>query len=336
MPLISICIPAYQRVEYLDRLLQSIVNQEFKDFEVIVTDDSPDNSVQVLCEKYVNRITLTYHKNEVSLGTPANWNKAISLAQGSWIKLMHDDDWFTNAESLTQFADCAQKNEKGLIFSAYINFYESQQREEAIYPEKFRLLQADKEPAILVAKNFIGPPSVTMYKNDEKHEYDAQLKWLVDIDMYRRRMETEKLIYIAQPLVKVSLSNTQVTSYTKNIAAVEIPEHFHFLQKMGIEKLENILVYDYNWRFLRNFSIIHPKQFIAMGYIGNVHPVIKSMIYWQAKIPRSLLRNGFMSKIFMTLHFLFNKKNYIIDSLLYHHSQLQNSAIIKRLYQYDC
>jgi glycosyltransferase involved in cell wall biosynthesis len=44
-PLISICIPAYKRTEFLQRLLDSIDIQTFKNFEVIVTDDSPGNDV---------------------------------------------------------------------------------------------------------------------------------------------------------------------------------------------------------------------------------------------------------------------------------------------------
>ena len=49
MPLISICIPAYNRTTYLKRLFESIVDQVFKDFEVIVSDDSPNDSVKDLC-----------------------------------------------------------------------------------------------------------------------------------------------------------------------------------------------------------------------------------------------------------------------------------------------
>ena len=47
-PLISICIPAYKRIDYLQKLLDSISIQTFKDYEVIVTDDSPDESVEIL------------------------------------------------------------------------------------------------------------------------------------------------------------------------------------------------------------------------------------------------------------------------------------------------
>ena len=83
MPLISICIPAYNRTTYLKRLFESIADQLFKDFEVIVSDDSPSDSVKDLCAAYSNKFTLRYFKNQPSLGTPANWNNAIEKAIGS-------------------------------------------------------------------------------------------------------------------------------------------------------------------------------------------------------------------------------------------------------------
>lgn len=307
MPFISICIPAYKRPEYLKRLLDSICVQIYTDYEVIVTDDSPDDTVEKICSLYPQIQNLRYYKNAKPLGTPANWNAAIDLANGEWIKLMHDDDWFSDSTSLQQFADCAKKNKEAVIFSAYTNVFENNKTEKVVFPEKFRLLQVQKEPAILVAKNFIGPPSVVMHRNDGRHLYDVKLKWLVDIDMYRRRIETDRLVYIARPLVKVGMGDTQVTSYTKNVGEVEMPEHFHFLNKMGIEKLKNILVYDYNWRFFRNFNIRNTGQIRQYGYAGEIHPVLRSMIDIQAKFPAYMLKLGGVSKFLMTLHFIANK-----------------------------
>src|SRR2546421_11807457 len=108
-PFISICIPAYKRPHYLQRLLDSIAIQSFKDYEVIISDDSgDDNSVRDLVQKYDSVFALSYHRNTPSLGTPANWNNAIEKANGAWIKLMHDDDWFSSPTSLEEFANATK------------------------------------------------------------------------------------------------------------------------------------------------------------------------------------------------------------------------------------
>ena len=76
-PLISICIPAYKQVDFLQRLLDSIRTQTFRDFEVILTDDSPDNAVADLVTAFSTALPIRFIKNPVALGTPENWNEAI-------------------------------------------------------------------------------------------------------------------------------------------------------------------------------------------------------------------------------------------------------------------
>ena len=94
MPFFSICIPVYKNVDYLKRLLETIFIQTFTDFEVVITDDSPDNVIFEFIQNYYPGKNIRYFKNKYALGTPENWNECIRKANGSWIKMMHDDDWF--------------------------------------------------------------------------------------------------------------------------------------------------------------------------------------------------------------------------------------------------
>ena len=66
-PIISICIPAYKRIDYLKRLLCSIEIQKFKDYEVIISDDSNDHSVAALLKEFNGRFEIKYFKNEKAL-----------------------------------------------------------------------------------------------------------------------------------------------------------------------------------------------------------------------------------------------------------------------------
>src|SRR5580765_7756965 len=116
-PFISICIPAFKGVAYLKRLLDSISIQSYRDFEVIVTDDSSDGSVADLIMLYQKEFPLIYKKNEEPLRSPENWNEALRKAGGQWVKIIHDDDWFAGAHSLAEFADAINKN------PAYSFFY---------------------------------------------------------------------------------------------------------------------------------------------------------------------------------------------------------------------
>lgn len=303
--LISICIPAYKRIAYLQRLLDSIALQTFRDFEVVVSDDSPDDSVQVVCEQYRSKFKLLYYKNKVALGTPANWNFGISKATGEWIKLMHDDDWFANENALAVFAKYTNKSK--FIFSAYTNHYENGTVQE-VYLRHFWSKKIIKEPAVLIAENVIGPPSVTLIHRSIKEQYDERLPWRVDIEFYYRVLKaTQNYYYINEPLVNVGISESQVTQSCIYKPEVELPEGYILLQKQGIAPLRNILVYDAWWRLLRNMHITTVNQ---LEQYGNKHwpKVIINMVNDLANAPNVLLNVGVSSKMLMTVSYLKNKK----------------------------
>jgi glycosyltransferase involved in cell wall biosynthesis len=308
--LISICIPAYKRVDFLKRLLDSISIQSFRDYEVVISDDSPGEEVKEMICGYTDRLSsIVYKRNTPSLGMPSNWNQSIRMAKGEWIKLMHDDDWFNGPDALQQYASAAQNNPGGaFIFAAYHDVLFAKGEERKVSPPAFRLKELKKEPVTLLSTNIVGPPSVVMHRNDDKHFYDEKLKWLVDIDMYIRRLKDDPVIYIDQSLVKVGVGDDQVTASVHGFPEVEIPEHFYFLGKTGVGRLRNILVYDYWWRFIRNFALFTPEKVKEYGYAGEIHPVLQKMMAWQKRIPVAIVKNGLFSKLLMTLHFILYSK----------------------------
>ena len=305
-PLVSICIPAYKRVEFLKRLLESISIQSFKDFEVIITDDSPTNEVYELSQAYKDKFALFYFKNAVAVGTPANWNEAIRHAKGEWIKIMHDDDWFSSPESLEIFVEHIHNGCK-LIFSGYTRIYETKTKpaEKMVWSSSYKKAIA-KNPEILFANNLIGPPSVTFIHRSASETYDKKLKWRVDIDFYIRVLKQEgKYIYINKSLINVGMSETQVTQASINDPKVELPEGWIFLKKHGIKPLRNIWIYDAWWRLFRNMNIKTEKQLVS--YVNENWPmVIVKMTKDIGRIPAVLVRGGITSKIFMGLSYLKN------------------------------
>jgi glycosyltransferase involved in cell wall biosynthesis len=303
---ISICIPAYKRIDYLKRLLCSIEIQKFKDYEVIISDDSNDHSVEELLKNFNGRFEIKYFKNEKALGTPANWNHAISKATGEWIKLMHDDDWFDNEHSLEKFA-LARNNNNKFIFSAYTNKTElTNNIEKKFFNENLKTIIL-KNPLRLLAKNSIGPPSVTLFHNSIKDKYDEGLKWRVDIEYYIRNISKGiEFTYINELLINVGVSESQVTNYCLNVPSVEIPEMYILLSKYGTSPLKNIMVYDAYWRILRNTDI-HSKSKLESFGQTDWPAVILSMVELQTKFNQSTLRNGVISKILMSISYIYNQ-----------------------------
>lgn len=306
-PLISICIPAYKNESLLERLLDSIKTQNFIDFEVIITDDSPDDSILTLCEHYKSSFPLSYSWNVKSLGTPANWNFAISKSQGEWIKIMHADDWFVSENSLSTFAEATKKN-VDFIFSAYSNINLQNSLSSISRLSMFELALLKKSPYNLFKKNFIGHPSTTLIRRKPNQiDYDENIKWVVDFDYYIRFLsENNDFIYINIPLINIGIHDNQVTKTSFRIREVEIPENIYLLNKLGTQHLKNIFVYDYYWRLCRNLEIRKPEELSPYISISLVPASFIKIIDIQSKISKSILKNGIFSKVLMSISYANN------------------------------
>jgi glycosyltransferase involved in cell wall biosynthesis len=309
--LISICIPAYKRVHLLERLLKSIGDQTFRNFEVVITDDSPDDSVYHCVAGFSSLFPIRYFRNAAALGTPENWNEAVRKANGEWIKIMHDDDFFTSAESLGAFAAAASESPatSHFIFSSFYNVTESTGRRSQVTLSGFRKTLLRQNAVSLLSRNVIGPPSVTLYRNNRQWSYDRRLKWLVDMDFYIQVLGNSSFTYLDSPLVGIGVHGEQVTAVSSLNPSVEIPEHMLLLEKYGLRTLRNIPFYDAYWRILRNLGLY--DEAIVEGY-NQSRPLpdpVKFMLRFQSRIPVALLRFGPVSKLLMLACYSFQRLN---------------------------
>lgn len=94
-PLLSIVIPAFNRVKSLTSLIESIGPKHDDLLEIVITDDSDNpqisDSLKLVCSDYPN---IFLYKNQENLGMVKNWNECIKKASGKWICFMCDDDLF--------------------------------------------------------------------------------------------------------------------------------------------------------------------------------------------------------------------------------------------------
>lgn len=94
-PKVSVIVPNYNHAPYLRQRLDSIFNQTFQNFEVIILDDrSTDNSKEII-EEYRNQPQISHLVyNDINSGSPfRQWGKGFNLAQGEYIWIAESDDW---------------------------------------------------------------------------------------------------------------------------------------------------------------------------------------------------------------------------------------------------
>lgn len=91
MPSVSILMPVYNAEPYLSEAIQSMLNQTYADFELIILDDcSTDGSAAVI--KSFTDARIVYHRNEINSGLANNLNAGLKLATGKYIARMDGDD----------------------------------------------------------------------------------------------------------------------------------------------------------------------------------------------------------------------------------------------------
>jgi len=239
---VSICIPSYKQVSFLKRCLDSIEKQTYSNYEIIISDDSPNDEIEVLIQEYAH-LPIIYRQNRIALGSPENWNNAINMASGEYIKIMHHDDWFATTTSLEKFVKALDENTEAFFaFSACID--KGDKIEIKRNPLSFELKSLRKNPDILGLGNLIGAPSVTFFRNNKEWTFDNQFVWLVDIEFYIRLLRKHSsFVYIPDYLIHVGISENQITNQCKDDEQLIQKEYNYLCRKLNLKYNSVYIVY---------------------------------------------------------------------------------------------
>lgn len=95
MPRISVIVPNYNHADYLSQRIESILDQTFQDFELILLDDCSTDESHAVLERYRSNPHVTHiDYNSQNSGSPFHqWAKGVSLARGEWVWIAESDDW---------------------------------------------------------------------------------------------------------------------------------------------------------------------------------------------------------------------------------------------------
>ncbi len=191
--MISIIIPTYNdqgemhndgynNLTMLNDLLESISTQTYKNIEVIISDHSKDDLVKELCEKYGSKMLIRYFKFCEKYGSmEANFNNAVSKAEGEFIKPMFQDDYFFRDDALEIFHNHMTDDVKWVI-SGCIHIKENEKN----YFTPMSPIINDYT-AMLTGNNLIGSPIVCLIRG--KEYFDENLIWLTDVELYVRLLK---------------------------------------------------------------------------------------------------------------------------------------------------
>lgn len=117
--MVSVIMPAYNSGRTVEESINSVLNQTYKDFEIIVVNDcSTDNTAQIVTEMVKKDKRIKFYNNPENCGVSKTRNFAISQAKGEWIAFLDSDDLWRETKLELQL-ELADKEGADIVYSSY-------------------------------------------------------------------------------------------------------------------------------------------------------------------------------------------------------------------------
>lgn len=294
-PLVSVIIPNYNHAKFLDERIQSVLNQTYQNFELIILDDkSTDNSVEVINQYKDNpHVSHIVFSEENSGTTFKQWHKGFELAKGEIIWIAESDD-SCNAEMLDVLVKLYTENNAVLAFCRSCK-YDTDGRK-SIYSHQDHLqgdiIMSGREfiSNYMVQKNSVANASSAIFNRTVAMSLDRQYMtmrgegdWLFWIEL----MECGIICYSDKEMNHFRFHNSNTTNA---------------LARKGIGAMEHKIVFDYIVRNKLIDSDVIWKE--------KLHYIL-SLLYFQfesKKIKREVLKIWDRYRLFRIYIFLANLK----------------------------
>lgn len=117
--LVSVITPAYNCAEYIEECIESVLNQTYKNWEMLIVNDKSTDNTQSIVESYVKKNSrIKLFNQEKNAGAAAARNKALELSQGRFVAFLDSDDaWKPN--KLERQLEFMLENKYGFTFTSY-------------------------------------------------------------------------------------------------------------------------------------------------------------------------------------------------------------------------
>lgn len=202
-PTVSIIIPIYNAEKNLPRCIESVLKQEYTNFELILVDDGSSDSSGAICDEYrekEHRIRVIHKKNT---GVSDSRNIGISMAQGEYIQFLDSDDWITS-EATGLMVRMAEEHHCDMVISDFYRVVGERVSHKGDIPEEGVLSRVEFASYMLEkpADFYYGVLWNKLYKREiiEKHQLrmDKDISWCEDFMFNLEYIRHIEQIYVSR------------------------------------------------------------------------------------------------------------------------------------------
>lgn len=198
-PKVSVIMPCYKVENYLDRCMDSVVNQTLKDIEIILVDDKSPDGTPDKCDEWAQndpRVKVVHKSQNEGLGYARN--TGLEKAKGIFVAFLDSDD-FVDINMYKSLYDYAEKNKLEAVFCGYKKYYDETHIREWKENDDYRLV-VGRDDVDRILLDMVG--SEPSYKSDARI-LSSVWKGIYSIDVIRNNnlsFETER-IFIAEDII---------------------------------------------------------------------------------------------------------------------------------------
>lgn len=212
MTKVSVLMPTYNQSNYLGDAINSVINQTFNDFELIILDNCSTDDTSQVVQKFASDKRVKYYKNEVNIGNIGNFNEIIKFSQGEYIKYLFSDD-LLEPSALEEFVKILDENPDVSLATSFFELFGSLN-----FVQRQPLV--GKTPGYEVIKktvmsgNWIGAPSNVIFRKSDMNglEFKKRWQWWTDLELWHQLLMKGDLYVIPKVLSKFREHTSSATS----------------------------------------------------------------------------------------------------------------------------
>lgn len=277
---VTVVIPTYNRADTIARAVQSVLNQTYPDFEIIVVDDnSDDNTARIM--QGIEDARIRYIRNNENLGAAAARNVGIRNATGGFIAFQDsDDEWHWN--KLEKQIEKLENNKGyGAVYCAFMyknnnNTYQVPNASEPVCNLEGHIYER------LMTGNTVGTPALLVKKDvlDDVGGFNETLKSLEDWELALRISKKYLFAYVDECLVDAYYSENSVNQNIENRLLAQIYIYKTYFSSLKNKKAcaENILCMVKDIKKLNNCDI-YDKCINMLFSLGILNEMSLELVY---------------------------------------------------------
>jgi glycosyltransferase involved in cell wall biosynthesis len=296
MAKVTIIIPTLKAESTLETSLQSVLSQQYGDFEVLIMDSVSQDGTLAIARDYAARDERIRIWSEPDQGVYDAMNKGIDKALGEWVLFLGSDDRLYDEKVLTSFFAVPGLQGFDLVYGNVVSPSYKGVYDGAFTLEKL-LSRNLPHQAIFYRRTVFGLIGQYVIR------YKGYADWDLNIRCFRdSRIRIRYIDLLVAFFGAAGISSRHDVAFLREVM---IPEQLRAFAN-GPRRLRSIRIYDEWWRLLRNAGIRDQRMLKECSSGEPIPGAVARMTTWQKMMPATLLKMGVFSKIIMFFNYISN------------------------------